>query len=299
MNNKNRHAYLIMAHNDFYVLEKLLLLLDDERNDIYIHIDNKVKNFDFDYFQNLIQKSNIFFTDRINVYWGDYSMIKCEYILLEQAFKGNYMYYHYITGVDLPIKSQAEIHAFFDKHNGKEFVHFTTHQEAIEMESRVKQYHFFKFRYRNSKILFNTTKLLEKALTNLQISLSIQKKWEDCMPIKFGACYFSVTHDLVRYILEKREWVEKYFSHSFCADEIFVQTIVFNSVFKDKLYNNNFDGDYNACMRHIDWKRGNPYVFTINDYKELMSSDRLFARKFSSAKDSDIIDMIYSSLRES
>lgn len=31
----NKHAYLIIAHNDFYILEKLLMLLDDERNDIY------------------------------------------------------------------------------------------------------------------------------------------------------------------------------------------------------------------------------------------------------------------------
>ena len=25
----NKHAYLIMAHNEFYILEKLILLLDD------------------------------------------------------------------------------------------------------------------------------------------------------------------------------------------------------------------------------------------------------------------------------
>ena len=33
-----RHAYLIKAHHQFDLLEKLLRLLDDERNDIYIHI---------------------------------------------------------------------------------------------------------------------------------------------------------------------------------------------------------------------------------------------------------------------
>lgn len=38
-----KHAYLIMSHNDFYILEKLLRLLDDRRNDIYVHIDKKVK----------------------------------------------------------------------------------------------------------------------------------------------------------------------------------------------------------------------------------------------------------------
>lgn len=33
-----KHAYLIKAHHQFALLRKLLMLLDDERNDIYIHI---------------------------------------------------------------------------------------------------------------------------------------------------------------------------------------------------------------------------------------------------------------------
>lgn len=36
-----KHAYLIMAHNDPYVFHKLISLLDDERNDIFVHIDKK------------------------------------------------------------------------------------------------------------------------------------------------------------------------------------------------------------------------------------------------------------------
>ena len=47
-----KHAYLIMAHNEFYILEKLLKLIDDERNDIYLHIDKKAKNFNFDKIKN-------------------------------------------------------------------------------------------------------------------------------------------------------------------------------------------------------------------------------------------------------
>lgn len=32
---KRKHAYLIMAHNEFEVLKKLIIILDDKRNDIY------------------------------------------------------------------------------------------------------------------------------------------------------------------------------------------------------------------------------------------------------------------------
>ena len=36
-----KHAYLIIAHNNWKILERLLILLDDNRNDIYLHIDRK------------------------------------------------------------------------------------------------------------------------------------------------------------------------------------------------------------------------------------------------------------------
>lgn len=39
----SKHAFLIMAHNEYDILNKLLLLLDDERNDIFIHYDKKCK----------------------------------------------------------------------------------------------------------------------------------------------------------------------------------------------------------------------------------------------------------------
>ena len=48
-----KHAFLIMAHNQFDLLEMLIKLLDDPRNDIYLHIDQKVEDFDFQRFSKL------------------------------------------------------------------------------------------------------------------------------------------------------------------------------------------------------------------------------------------------------
>lgn len=36
-----RHGFLIMAHNNWRQLRTLLMLLDDSRNDIFLHIDKK------------------------------------------------------------------------------------------------------------------------------------------------------------------------------------------------------------------------------------------------------------------
>ena len=42
-----RHAWLILTHGNFEILEKQLRFLDSENADIFIHLDAKVKNFDF------------------------------------------------------------------------------------------------------------------------------------------------------------------------------------------------------------------------------------------------------------
>ena len=64
-----KHAYLIIAHSQFEILNYLLRALDDERNDIYIHIDKKVE------IPTICEiKTNVFFLkDRLDVRWGDYS----------------------------------------------------------------------------------------------------------------------------------------------------------------------------------------------------------------------------------
>lgn len=63
-----KQAFLICCHNDFYILEKSLELLDNENFDFYIHIDAKVNNFDYAKFNNIIKKGSLFYTKRrINV----------------------------------------------------------------------------------------------------------------------------------------------------------------------------------------------------------------------------------------
>ncbi len=64
MESDSRHAYLILAHKNFSVLKILLMLLDDTRNDLFIHIDKKVEAFDFDSFQTICHYSFVYFTSK-------------------------------------------------------------------------------------------------------------------------------------------------------------------------------------------------------------------------------------------
>ena len=112
-----KHAYLIMAHTQPELLKMLLKKLDDERNDIYLHIDSKAKDYPLDEVAAVLQKANCVFTERTDVKWGSYSQIHCEMVLLKEATKTEHAYYHLLSGMDLPIKSQDEIHKFFETYN--------------------------------------------------------------------------------------------------------------------------------------------------------------------------------------
>ena len=91
-------------------------MIDDERNDSYLHIDSKVQNIEKLKLEKNVERSKlIILEERISVTWGDYSQIACELKLLKEATKTEHDYYHLLSGVDLPIKTQDEIHDFFDK----------------------------------------------------------------------------------------------------------------------------------------------------------------------------------------
>ena len=137
-----RHAYLIKAHHQFDLLEKLLWLLDDERNDIYIHIGVGV-NYDRARFEKCVKKSGIFFVYPVKESWGGYSQIESELHLFEAAAENSYAYYHLLSGVDLPLKTQDEIHAFFDANDGKEFIYFCPKSFWKESAYKYEQYRFW------------------------------------------------------------------------------------------------------------------------------------------------------------
>ncbi|RMC92317.1 hypothetical protein D9O40_20540 [Clostridium autoethanogenum] len=121
-----RHAYLIIAHNNWMQLKLLIQLLDNRNNDIYIHIDRKAYGYNIEELENLTLYSNVKVYSVFKNYWGSYNLVKIEIFLLNKAIKCNYSYYHLFSGMDLPIKSQRYIQKFFEKNKGKEFIHFVT-----------------------------------------------------------------------------------------------------------------------------------------------------------------------------
>lgn len=283
-----KHAYLIKAHHQFELLKKLLMLLDDERNDIYIHIGLDV-TFEKEELQKVVTRSTLYFTDRIHEQWGGYSQIQSELILFGTAWKRGYEYYHLLSGADLPLKTQDEIHTFFEMHRGKEFIYFCPKTFWEESKYKYEQYHWLQEKVGRKKQGFFC--FLEKLSLFVQRRMGVSRHVSG-MEYCLGANWVSITHELVQFILENEENIYKMFHATLCADEFFIQTLVWNS---EKYKKNVFllEDDYYASLRLIDWKRGNPYIWKEKDYEELMEAPHLFARKFDETVDSCIIDKIF------
>ena len=284
-----KHAYLIMAHTQPELLKKLLKMLDNERNDIYLHIDSKAKDYPLDEIAAVLQKSKCIFTERTDVKWGSYSQIHCEMILLKEAVKTEHDYYHLLSGMDLPIKSQEQIFAFFEKYNGLEFVDEDGAAISEAALSRVKYTHKFYGKAGSVKDILGALSVKGQKL----LGVDKTQKYGNIIFQK-GRNWFSITHGLAKLVVEKEDWIQEVFGQSVCGDELFLQTVARNSEYAEKICNQNTMPEV-PDTRYIDWKRGsnnNPYVFREDDFEELKNALGLFARKFDLNVDKKIVEKL-------
>ncbi|MCH5229088.1 MAG: hypothetical protein J1F12_03715 [Muribaculaceae bacterium] len=289
-----KHAYCIIAHNDPYCLGVLLETLQHEDNDIFLLIDKKTPGSFEEKLPQKIKNLHIIPAEkRININWGGVSSIKAELLLFKEAVNnGNYNFIHLLSGADLPLKRQEDIHRFFA--NISPDANFIAFSEGREIEENVEfktgYYHpfveFQRFRKEGNPLHLIqdlAAKTIRKSFVGLQKLAGYKRKWGD-LKLKKGSNWVTLSPAFTRYLIEKEDFILKKFRGVICSDEIFIHTMLYNSPFRHTVINDN--------LRYIDWRRGTPYVFKSEDFVELMQSRAFFARKFSSSVDKKIIDKI-------
>lgn len=279
-----KHAFLIMAHANYALVSRLLKKLDHPDNTVYVHIDAKSRfsTEDKELLVGSCQFSEVIMVDRYRVNWGGYSQINIEMRMLERASSDKYDYYHFLSGVDFPTKSMEYIHTFFRQNAGYEFVHIGSDEFSQCEAYRYRLYHLFQEQRGREKNLYA---YLEKAVLLVQRILGVNRaKKHPHIAFKSGSNWVSITHEFVTYLLSKQKQIQGMFSYSCCCDEFFLQTILYDSPFKDKVFSVPDKEAIAPNLRSIDWERGNkelgsPYTYTVRDYQELVASKNLFCRK--------------------
>ena len=296
-----RHAILITTHDNVEISKNLLSLYDDKNIDFYFLIDKKAKSYNEELLKDICKKSSVYFVPKINIYWGSFSQIQAEYILLENAVKKSYDYYHLISGCDIPLYTKNEFFDFFEQNKGKEFVEYSPKEiaEKNKVQDRVKYYYVFMESVREKSAIKRKPKtFLREFFLKLQKLLKIDRtKGKE---FQYGSNWFDITDDFAKYILKNKPWVIKHFKKTCCADELFLQTLLFNSPF----YSNNYYclNEKNRILqrnRYTDWTRGQPYTFKKEDYNEIINiKESLFIRKFNYKNDAEIVNKLFDWLRK-
>lgn len=287
----SRHAYLITAYDDFYTLKCLMRLLDDARNDIYLHVDKKSKDFDERVFTSVCLHATVTIAERQNVYWGHYSQIESILRLHRLAQeKGSYSYVHLVSGSDLPLKTQDEIHAFFDTHHGKQFVGFSGRDRGewvnyIHMAQR--------FQRSDSHFLRAGSAKARSMILAAQRRRSTDSTQGTGVTIAHGSDWYSVTGEFARHLVAQEALVKDLFRWARVPTEFYVQTVLLRSRFADDVFDLANEG--RSTMRFIDWSESEgsgPRVLREADLPALEQAERLFGRKFSAKVDRRAVDAL-------
>ena len=267
-----RQAWLIIAHNEFEVLQHLVSMLDAPGSEFYIHFDKKVPVLPE--IRSGQGKVSIL-EERINVCWGTVSQIEAELLLLRTALKnGPYGHYHILSGTHLPLKDAAELFRFYDSHAGEEVLRLWPRDDG-DADFKLRRYHFPVRYFKNTAFPVRRAAgaLVWKTLLKFQKLTGIRhltgcdfQKSDNWMSLTEQACRYLVSHR--KEILDKYRW-------SFCGDEYFAATELLS-----------VPGAFNIfdCpeLLYVEFLGDSPRTFRMTDYPELAKTGYYWARKFTS-----------------
>ncbi len=200
-----------------------------------------------------------------------------------------YERYHFISGVDLPLLCQDDIHNFFNE-NEFEYLHFTSKLPASDYK-RVSRFHFDRT---NSNKIYNKLMFYFEWIQEL-LNIDRFKKYK--MDFYKGENWCTLTHAAVICLVKNEKLIRKMTRWTSNADECFKQIILVNFGFKERLYMDE-NGRYSG-LRYTKWTFGekSPHILTMDDYNTIMSSGCIFARKFDENIDKNIIERIVSDVK--
>jgi hypothetical protein len=267
-------AHLILAHKNPGQLQMLLEALRHPAFDFYIHIDKKADSRPFEY---LIDKKNIFFINkRAGIYWAGWGTIQATINGFEEILpKQQYDYINVISAQDFPLKTATEIYNYLNERNGTEFI-TCEGLDTWKVEPRIKKYHLINWRIPGK---YRLGDFLTKVLPERKFPFPVMVGRANWFTLTTKAAQFGLDY------LKQHPGVVRYFKYCWGADEFIFSSILYNNGFKNKIADNLF------FVKWIEGK-GHPEILTIDDYEMIMSSGKLFARKFDIQTDALILKKI-------
>ena len=294
---KMLQAVLLTAYKNINHIQEVVDLLHDKKFVFFIHIDKK-SQIQQNEINILLKNDNVKLVSReFSINWGGINHLRAILHLLSEALKDEGIeYFHLITGHDFPVKPSGYINSFMEENRGKEFM-------------EVNKLPYFKWPGKGGVerlTLYNFYDLVDgrsgwgRRFINysqkIQRRLGIKRRFSKDFPDLYGgSTYWSLSREFIMYVfnyMSNNPGYLRRFRYSFCSEEIFFQTLLYSSSFKDKVVNDN--------LRFIVWEERNgnfPANLDDSDYEQIMNSNALFARKFEYPVSENLLRKIKNSMK--
>ncbi|MCL1936874.1 MAG: hypothetical protein FWF52_00555 [Candidatus Azobacteroides sp.] len=275
---------LILAHSN---PDQLKLLVDLLKNDfsLFIHLDKR-SSISSSIFE---KEKNIFVIKRHAVYWGSYNQILATIDLYRMAQEENCDYYLFISGSDLPIRTNQEIIAEIEKNPQINYIDYGALPLSFWPSNggfdRMQLY----WENLNNPQAISLFNFFCGFCRQIQKLLHLKRKLFHDITYYGGANWANLSQATVAYVLQfihnRPEFIRS-FRYTRNADEIWLQTIILHSPYRNQTVSD--------TKRYIDWLKGpeHPRILRIDDYDNMMQSSAFFARKFDATVDTQVIEKI-------
>jgi hypothetical protein len=291
-----RLAYIIVSHFNLEQTLRLFNMLNHKDACFVFHVSKKCEP---QYYEKLYaalkDRENCFFTKRIDITWANFSFVQAELNAIDTLIENNvnFDYAFLLSGQDYPIKSHNDIVRTLNKKQGKQYLEFIPFSELKDINHWMQAYHFWVGKRRFWHPHERSENVIIR-IYNLVFSIFLPKNRKlphDLIPYK-GSTWWTLTRDCIEFLYHQihspdGKKIVRYFKNTWHPTELYIQTILMNSKYRKDIINND--------LRFILWQEnddGHPKMLTEADYEDIISSDRLFARKFNSQIDATILDLL-------
>ena len=267
-------AYVVTMHKNPGQVGRLLRRLASDDASFAVHVDRSAGDEVDAAVRREADGLPVEFVRRHRCFWGGFGIVRGALEGIEHLLAHDvpFDYAVLLSGQDYPLRSAAALERFLAEAGGRSYLHVEALPTSFWRNgglARVERWHLVSYR-----------------------ALHLPVPWRRRVPGGLapygGEAWWMLARPVVEYV---HEFVQanpsfvRFFEHVLIPDELFFHTIVMNSPFAGTVVPDH--------LRYIDWSSDpGPVVLRSSDLARLRASGKLFARKFDTAVDPEVLDRI-------
>lgn len=298
-------AFCILAHKNPAQLRLLVEQLSVGESVCFLHYDRRAPAREQAAVRALegeFPKLKVVSLRKVN--WGRWSQMQTQLDLMDAALQSPVHWSHLIliTGQDFPLRSISEMETEFDSRPGQSDLEWFDPFEPgrwKDARERITRWHFDSDLLHRFLRVPGVGRRVGSALgwqNRIPFLPGIRRKIPDFFRWFGGSNHYNLAREAVLYLLQhdNAKRIAKRLRRTGSPDESFVQSALLNSPLAPSLRNDD--------RRAIIWDapdNPSPRTLTMKDWpllEEARSAGKLFARKFDSAVDAQVLEKLYQTL---